>query len=849
MAVHAMSRINDSTFMNKQDNPKQVKYKATLKTNEEINGLLRKRQQDLEIIFSPPKCFCVHGLDPKIDNISHLMRPFNLEGPYEITENNGETTVYTYHLNAASVKDFLSAFQDNLSGVPNTYVTEEPNRRVIRTAIEIIKKRLVIQCIEDVKRILSEDVIIPAISKAMNESTGKKRLGQPIFDQKFAQMNHFNCTVCTQNQQESQFTFTASAPCLPVPSIINNNNNRNQNIGLQNRSHVQIQRSNSNPYEFARCQHSNFQNFGVNQMKTKSEPNFIQGNLYNQYRQQQQQQQNQIQYQQQQLQQFTNLQQQQQQQQLQSYQMQQQYQQMQNLQQIHFQQSFENQNWNENDCQVQQQMQQQYQQMVQPYQQQMQQYQQSQYAGYQNAYYSQMQQSQFVIPSYQGQAQQQQQQQQQTQQQPQPTAQKQQTQQKQHKEAKEKKKKQPKTQKTQKRGRKCKLKLQQQQQLEMQENYVNQKTEDEESIELIHIRTPNQNQKETVDHKENETEIDNENYVENDVENDADQHHCSPDDSQISQSQHQPDSESSSCVNFYIGSRSNLIFYLSNRRSRFTQLVRNEVKRRKQMINSSSDVRMRERLVNQLIDKEYNFQFDSIKQPELSNNSSRLTPIHKIKEWHKRLYLRAYARMRRQKYILSRKMGLMLYKTQFSDNINDGGSNKKGVIGKRVYFEKSEIQGFGLFALEPISPKDFICEYTGQLIRMEVADRREKKLSKKGFQHMYLFRLGQMVIDATQHGSNARFLNHSCSPNCRARQITINEIQTISFFATKKIKPHEEVAFNYEMELETDPAKWEKCYCGSKECNGYLNYSFRRNALFRMWRETNFYDYNSDDSG
>lgn len=230
--------------------------------------------------------------------------------------------------------------------------------------------------------------------------------------------------------------------------------------------------------------------------------------------------------------------------------------------------------------------------------------------------------------------------------------------------------------------------------------------------------------------------------------------------------------------------------------------------------------------------------FEEIKQPKIKRESSRLTPVHKIKEWHKREYLRPYAQARRQQSVVFRASGSPMCQSQF---VNQQELPKRrrsaqqnvgsGVAGKRVYFEKSPIQGYGLFALEPIDAGEFICEYYGEMIRMEVADKRERQFDKQGFQHTYMFRLGEDVIDATNHGSLARFLNSSCKPNCRAEEIKIQNANTVSFFAIRRIKAHDEIVFDFKMELADCMEHLERCYCGASRCNGFLNYSIYEGVL------------------
>jgi hypothetical protein len=222
---------------------------------------------------------------------------------------------------------------------------------------------------------------------------------------------------------------------------------------------------------------------------------------------------------------------------------------------------------------------------------------------------------------------------------------------------------------------------------------------------------------------------------------------------------------------------------------------------------------------------------ESIIQPPLERGSSRLTPYHKIEESDKRHYLRPYAHSRLHPLVVARESGLTLMESQFPQNVSQFRNQKAGrvatarVIGKRVYYEKSAIQGWGLFALEPISSESLICEYTGELVRNCIADLRERRYARAGM-HIYLFRLAntEWIIDSTVRGGPARFLNHSCNPNCRSRVLNVGNSQIISFYAIRHIKPHEELTFNYMMEFEKDKSQWVKCYCGAKQCLGWLNF-------------------------
>jgi len=137
--------------------------------------------------------------------------------------------------------------------------------------------------------------------------------------------------------------------------------------------------------------------------------------------------------------------------------------------------------------------------------------------------------------------------------------------------------------------------------------------------------------------------------------------------------------------------------------------------------------------------------------------------------------------------------------------------------------EKSAIHDWGLFAMEPISKDEMIVEYIGQVIRQSVADFREKKYEKLGIGSSYLFRLNEdTIVDSTYQGNLARFINHSCDPNCYARIIRVNDQFKIVIYSKKDIKQGEEISYDYQFEFEPDEDKI-VCLCGSKNCRGFLN--------------------------
>lgn len=95
--------------------------------------------------------------------------------------------------------------------------------------------------------------------------------------------------------------------------------------------------------------------------------------------------------------------------------------------------------------------------------------------------------------------------------------------------------------------------------------------------------------------------------------------------------------------------------------------------------------------------------------------------------------------------------------------------------------------GLGLFATESFSKGELVIEYTGEVISDTEAQRRGGK---------YLFELNdQWTIDGTGRKNVARYLNHSCRPNCKP-ELTDDEKQ-VFIYTKRNIKPGEELTYHY----------------------------------------------------
>lgn len=109
--------------------------------------------------------------------------------------------------------------------------------------------------------------------------------------------------------------------------------------------------------------------------------------------------------------------------------------------------------------------------------------------------------------------------------------------------------------------------------------------------------------------------------------------------------------------------------------------------------------------------------------------------------------------------------------------------------------------GLGLYTLEDIPKGEFIIEYTGEVLTEKEADERGGK---------YLFETSKnRYIDGTARTNTARYINHSCRPNC---EIEIKQGR-IYVFSKRAIKAGEELNYDYEKEYWNEHIKPYGCKC------------------------------------
>lgn len=119
---------------------------------------------------------------------------------------------------------------------------------------------------------------------------------------------------------------------------------------------------------------------------------------------------------------------------------------------------------------------------------------------------------------------------------------------------------------------------------------------------------------------------------------------------------------------------------------------------------------------------------------------------------------------------------------------------------EKVVIKKSSA-GLGLYAKTPLKRGEFIIEYTGKLLNVEEANNKAGK---------YLFEINsKWTIDGSERSNVARYINHSCRPNCEAYIIG----KKVKIRATKNIKTGEELSYDYGKDYFDEHIKPFGCRC------------------------------------
>ena len=138
----------------------------------------------------------------------------------------------------------------------------------------------------------------------------------------------------------------------------------------------------------------------------------------------------------------------------------------------------------------------------------------------------------------------------------------------------------------------------------------------------------------------------------------------------------------------------------------------------------------------------------------------------------------------------------------------------------RIESRDSRVHGRGVFALMDLKAGETLVEYVGEIIDWEEALNRHPHDPEQP-NHTFYFHIDETrVIDANVNGNRARWINHSCDPNCEASE----EAGRVFIRSLREIKAGEEIFYDYGLVIDeplSDELKADyPCWCGAELCRG-----------------------------
>ena len=155
-------------------------------------------------------------------------------------------------------------------------------------------------------------------------------------------------------------------------------------------------------------------------------------------------------------------------------------------------------------------------------------------------------------------------------------------------------------------------------------------------------------------------------------------------------------------------------------------------------------------------------------------------------------------------------------------------TSQKGTI-ESLYVSDAGPKGSGVYTSKQLKRGTFVCEYVGQLIKVNEYNTRVSKspvcYSLKLVEHLDQDRMLATCIDASYYGNISRYINHSCSPNLAVVPVRSDSIvpRVCLFTSAPVISEGEELCFSYcDTFNDTVSLGDVQCYCKSENCKGYL---------------------------
>ncbi|XP_030821038.1 histone-lysine N-methyltransferase ASH1L [Camarhynchus parvulus] len=151
---------------------------------------------------------------------------------------------------------------------------------------------------------------------------------------------------------------------------------------------------------------------------------------------------------------------------------------------------------------------------------------------------------------------------------------------------------------------------------------------------------------------------------------------------------------------------------------------------------------------------------------------------------------------------------------------------------------RAEEKGWGIRTKEPLKAGQFIIEYLGEVVSEQEFRNRMIEQYHNHSDHYCLNLDSGMVIDSYRMGNEARFINHSCNPNCEMQKWSVNGVYRIGLYALKDMPAGTELTYDYNFHS-FNVEKQQLCKCGFDKCRGIIGgKSQRMNGLSSKSNQT-----------
>ena len=136
-------------------------------------------------------------------------------------------------------------------------------------------------------------------------------------------------------------------------------------------------------------------------------------------------------------------------------------------------------------------------------------------------------------------------------------------------------------------------------------------------------------------------------------------------------------------------------------------------------------------------------------------------------------------------------------------------------------FWTGDERGWGIRCSQPIKAGDFIMEYIGEVLSMDLFKKRMNEKYCQDLHHFCLNIDSSCVIDAYRVANEGRFVNHSCQPNCEAQKWSVDGVFRVGIFAKRDILAGEELSYDYNFD-NFNSKETQKCFCCHEKCRGFI---------------------------